>query len=66
MLGYRGIRRSVDEPDLFQHELSAFRRLYEMGYDNVEVMFPMVTGAEDVLVARRHLEDAGIDLTKRT
>jgi len=49
MLGYRGIRRrSLDRPDVFAHELEAFRRLYELGYDNVEIMLPLVNDAEDI------------------
>ena len=66
MLGYRGIRRSLDRPDVFVHELEAFRRLYDMGYDNVEVMFPLVNDVEDVIQARNLLEDAGIDREKRS
>ena len=66
MLGYRGIRRSLDRPALFGHELEAFRRLFEMGYDNVEVMFPLVNDAEDVLRARELLESAGVDPEKRS
>jgi pyruvate,water dikinase len=65
MLGYRGIRRSLDKPDIFRAELEAFRRLFEMGYDNVEIMFPLVNDAEDVVRAKRHLEEAGIDPAKR-
>ncbi|WP_255196994.1 phosphoenolpyruvate synthase [Halorarius litoreus] len=66
MLGYRGIRRSLDRPDVFAHELEAFRRLFEMGYDNVEVMFPLVNDSEDVIRARNLMEEAGIDPTKRS
>ncbi|PSQ16494.1 phosphoenolpyruvate synthase [Halobacteriales archaeon QS_8_69_26] len=66
MLGYRGIRRSLDRPDVFAHELSAFRQLYDMGYDNVELMFPLVNDAEDVIRTRRLMEEAGIDPDKRT
>ncbi|SNZ13359.1 phosphoenolpyruvate synthase [Natronoarchaeum philippinense] len=66
MLGYRGIRRSLDRPDVFGYELAAFRRLFEMGYDNIEIMFPLVNDAEDVLRARRLMEDAGIDPDKRS
>jgi len=66
MLGYRGIRRSLDRPEVFAHELEAFRRLYDMGYDNVEVMFPLVNDAEDVIRARRLMEEAGIDPEKRS
>ncbi len=65
MLGYRGIRRSLDRPDVFAHELEAFRKLYEMGYDNVEIMFPLVNDADDVRKARDLLREAGIDTDAR-
>ncbi|WP_408959308.1 phosphoenolpyruvate synthase [Natrinema sp. 74] len=65
MLGYRGIRRSLDRPDVFAHELEAFRRLYEMGYDNVEIMLPLVNDAEDVYRAKELMKEAGIDPEKR-
>ncbi|MFD1597432.1 phosphoenolpyruvate synthase [Halobellus rarus] len=65
MLGYRGIRRSLDNPGLFEHELEAFRRIYEMGYDNVEIMFPLVNDAGDVVRARNLMEQAGVDPEKR-
>jgi pyruvate,water dikinase len=66
MLGYRGIRRSLDRPELFAHELEAFRRLFEMGYDNVEIMFPLVNDSEDVTRARNLMESAGVDPAIRT
>ncbi|MFC4407045.1 phosphoenolpyruvate synthase [Haloarchaeobius iranensis] len=65
MLGYRGVRRSLDRPELFKHELEAFRRLFSMGYDNVEIMIPLVNDAEDVLQVRSLMEEAGVDPTKR-
>jgi len=65
MLGYRGIRRSLDRPDEFELELRAFARLYELGYDNVELMLPLVTDAEDVLRAKSLMREAGIDPEKR-
>ena len=65
MLGYRGIRRSLDNPDLFAHELEAFRRIYDMGYDNVEIMFPLVNDADDVARARDLLAEVGVDPEKR-
>ncbi len=66
MLGWRGIRRSLDKPGVFQHELDAFRELYQMGYDNVEIMFPLVNDAEDVYRARRLMAESGIDPDKRS
>ena len=61
MLGWRGVRRSLDKPEPFRQELAAFGRLIEMGYDNVEVMFPLVNDATDVEGVKRHLREAGID-----
>ena len=66
MLGYRGIRRSLDRPEFFKYELEAFRQLFEMGYDNIEIMFPLVNDAEDVTRARDLLEEAGVDPEKRS
>jgi pyruvate,water dikinase len=65
MLGWRGIRRSLAKPGVFQHELAAFRKLYEMGYDNVELMLPLVNDVEDVIQAKRLMQEAGIDTEKR-
>jgi pyruvate,water dikinase len=61
MLGWRGARRSLDKPAPFRQELAAFARLFEMGYDNLEVMFPLVNDAADVAALREHLDEAGID-----
>jgi pyruvate,water dikinase len=37
-----------------------------MGYDNVEIMFPLVNDAEDVLKARKLMEEVGVDPEKRS
>ncbi len=66
MLGWRGVRRSLDKPEPFRQELAAFGRLIEMGYDNVEVMFPLVNDAADVEGVKRHLREAGIDPESHT
>ena len=61
MLGWRGIRRSLDKPDPFRQELAAFARLYEMGYDNLEVMFPLVNDAVEIEGIKGYMRDAGIE-----
>jgi len=61
MLGYRGIRRSLKEPEMVKLELRAFKRLHDMGYDNVEVMFPLPNDASDVRRARELMAEVGID-----
>jgi len=61
MLGWRGARRSLDKPEPFRQELAAFARLLEMGYDNLEVMFPLVNDAADIEGIKRHMRESGID-----
>lgn len=64
MLGYRGIRRSLDKPEPFECELAAFKRLFDVGYDNVELMLPLVNDAEDIERAKQHMQAVGIDPDK--
>ncbi len=61
MLGYRGIRRSLQEPEMVKLELRAFKRLQDIGYDNIEVMFPLPNDADDVRRARELMDEVGID-----
>jgi len=61
MLGWRGIRRSLDEPAFASLELRAFKRLHERGYDNVEVLFPLPNDPEEVVAARELMAEVGID-----
>ena len=66
MLGFRGIRRSLDNQEVFKHELDAIRKLFDLGYDNIELMLPLVNDGEDVRRAKRLMEEVGIDTEKRT
>ena len=65
MLGWRGIRRSLDKPEIFKHEVAAFGKLYEMGYDNVELMLPLVNDGDDLRQAKTHMRAAGFNPDKR-
>ena len=42
MIGYRGALRYMREPDLFELELSAIRRVWDAGHTNFHVMLPFV------------------------
>ena len=66
MLGYRGIRRSLDMPIEYRAELGAFTRLFEMGYDNIELMLPFVNDPTEISAAKELIVDAGIDLSQRS
>src|SRR5208337_2756349 len=43
MLGWRGIRRDLQSPDQFRLQVESFKRLWKEGYDNLGIMFPMVS-----------------------
>lgn len=66
MLGWRGIRRDLQSPDQFRLQAEAFRRLWEQGYDNLGVMFPMVSHPDEFEAACGKLEEFGIDTRKAT
>ena len=52
-LGWRGIRMSLDVPDLFKPQLRAILRAAVHG--NLKVMFPMVSDVEELVAAKRLL-----------
>ncbi len=52
MLGWHGIRRSLDEPEMFKAELEAVKRLHEKGLTNVHIMLPFVISVEEFRKAR--------------
>ncbi len=64
MLGWHGIRRSLDQPELLEAELRAIRRLHDEGYTNVGVMFPFVIRAEEVRKAKEIMKKVGLDPEK--
>src|SRR5215211_3352538 len=55
-LGWRGIRMSLDTPDLFEPQLRAILRAASHG--NLKVMFPMVADVEELKAAKKMLEKA--------
>lgn len=59
MLGWHGIRRSVDMPELLMTEFEAIKEVHKMGMTNVGVMLPMVTHVEQVEFGKEMLKKAG-------
>ncbi|MCE4546884.1 MULTISPECIES: phosphoenolpyruvate--protein phosphotransferase [unclassified Caballeronia] len=57
-LGLRGVRVSLDRPDMFRVQLRAILRAASIG--DLHIMFPMVASIEEVRAARKILqEEAG-------
>jgi len=61
MLGWRGIRRDLDQPELLEAQFDAIRRLHEDGYGNVGVMLPLVQHPSELREAKRVARQAGLD-----
>jgi pyruvate,water dikinase len=66
MLGWRGIRRDLQTPDQFRLQVEAFRRLWEQGYDNLGVMFPMVSHPDEFIRACEQMQQWGVDADRAT
>jgi len=61
MLGWRGIRRGLDQPELLKTEFKAIKRLVDEGYDNLGVMLPLVSHVEQLREAKRLAREVGLE-----
>lgn len=62
-LGYRAIRICLDRPELFLTQLRALLRAAPFG--RLRIMFPMVTGVEEVRRAKEMLRESAAELASR-
>lgn len=62
MLGWRGIRRDLQSQKQFRLQIETFRRLWDLGYDNLGIMFPMVSHPNEFLKAKEEFRAAGVDV----
>jgi len=53
MMGWRSIRRGLDQPELLKAEFEAIKRVHKAGYANLGIMLPMVTDPEQVKQAKK-------------
>jgi pyruvate,water dikinase len=60
MLGWRGIRRELDEPEILKTEFKAIKKLHEQGYTNVGIMIPLVQHPDELKKAKKIAETAGL------
>jgi phosphotransferase system enzyme I (PtsI) len=59
-LGYRAIRFCLDQPTLFKHQLRAILRASAHG--NVQLMYPMISGRDELARANEVLEECKAEL----
>ncbi len=60
MLGWHGIRRSLDEPELLKSEFRAIRKMTEEGLTNLQIMLPFVISTEEVRKAKEIAHKEGL------
>ena len=60
MIGFRGALRYTRDPEVFNLELDAIRRVWDAGHDNFHVMLPFVRTARELARCRRLIEQAGL------
>lgn len=60
MLGWHGIRRSLDEPELLKSEFVAIKRLCDEGLNNLQIMLPFVISVDEVRKAKELAKEVGL------
>jgi pyruvate,water dikinase len=60
MLGWRGIRRELDEPEILRAEFKAIKKLHEQGYTNIGIMIPLVQHPDELKKAKQIAEEVGL------
>lgn len=61
-LGHRAIRYCLDNKDIFKDQLRALLRASV--YGDLQIMFPMISGLEEVLLAKEILDECKLELDK--
>ncbi|MDP2908874.1 MAG: phosphoenolpyruvate synthase [Nanoarchaeota archaeon] len=64
MMGWRSVRRSLDEPELLKAEFEAIKKIHEKGLTNVGIMIPLVISVEEVKKTKEILKEAGLEPRK--
>jgi len=64
MLGWRGIRRSLDEKKILMCEFKAIKKLRGKGIKNVGVMLPLVQSPEEIRKAKEIARESGLEPQK--
>jgi len=64
MLGWRGIRRGLDEKEILKCELLAIKKLRSEGYKNIRIMIPLVTNPSEVRKVKELAREIGLELGK--
>jgi len=60
MLGFRGAYRYIANPDVFEMELKAIKKIWEKGYRNLHLMIPFVRLPWELIKIKQIVEKTGL------
>ena len=60
MLGWRGIRRELDETEILKAEFKAIKKLHDQGYTNIGIMIPLSQSPDELKRAKQIAEEVGL------
>ena len=61
MLGWRGIRRELDQPEILKCEFKAIKKLHEKGYTNIGIMIPLSQSPSELVQAKALCSEIGLE-----
>ena len=61
MLGWRGIRRELDEPEILKAEFKAIKKLHDKGYKNIGIMIPLSQHPSELRRAKELCREVGME-----
>ncbi len=61
LLGWRGVRRSLEQKQVLKAELGAVKRLHDSGLTNIGLMLPLVTNVEQLRSFKSVLFECGME-----
>src|SRR3989344_1897385 len=64
MLGWHGIRRSLDDAEILKAEFRAIKRLHDEGFKNLGVMIPFVISVDEIKRSKKIMEEVGLEPLK--
>lgn len=60
MIGYRGALRYTKEPEVFNLEMAALKRVWDQGLHNIHVMLPFVRTSDELRICRDLMLQSGL------
>ncbi len=60
MLGWRGIRRELEQVGILKAEFKAIKKLHDQGYTNIGIMIPLANHPDELKQAKEICESVGL------